>query len=268
MADALEKIPESEVLMLDLDGTLMMVNTPLASGEIAAMKLAKGKKELEREDYAKGMDDYVKGAVGGAMGGEIALDSVVFKPFMGEMGSENYANTRLHNIMGFFKVNEKEIQEATASFVKKYESPGNRECVDIIRKTGKQKKTVILTGSPSAFAKVAADHFKPDYLVCPNETKYNEDRTVKGLDVKITTPQKRLEYAKAKAKELSSDLKRWIYVTNNDDDAIFQGEVMLLVGYGEGSIKNHCDLHVKNFIDFKEKINKFTASYRANNAAA
>jgi phosphoserine phosphatase len=253
----IEKLALSEMLMLDLDGTLLTTDCSRAAGNIAIMKMAKGKEEIKNKEYLDGLADYVKGAVGGAIGAEVAIDSVVFKPIMGETGSENYANTRLHNIMGFFKVNEGEIKEATRAFAAKNEATHSRECVELIKGTGNKKKTIMLTGSPSAFAEEAAKYFNVDYLECPNKTVYNEDRTVKGLYVGIKTPQQRLEIAKKKAKDMGSDLKKWIYVTNNDDDAIFRGEVMLLVGYGDGKIRDHCDLHVKDWVDFEGKMKEF-----------
>jgi phosphoserine phosphatase len=250
------KISESEFLMLDLDRTLTDEEMSRAAGDIAAGKIAKGKDELKKNDYYNGLSDYVKGAIGGVLGAEVALDSVIFKTFMGKTVSELYANIRVHNILGFFKVSKQELQEASSSFVKKHEAKKARECLELIKKIGIAKKTVILTGSPSGFAESAARHFEVNYLVSPNKTKYNDDNTVKELEVGMRTPQQRLYIAKEKAKELNSDLQSWVYVTNNDDDTIFKGEVGLLVGYGDGKIKDHCDMHVKNWGDFESKLNE------------
>jgi hypothetical protein len=256
-APPIAKVSQLDKLMLDLDGTILVTELSRASDGIAKMKAKKGMEELKSGNLSEGVIDMIKGYVGGASGVMIGMEAFALKPFMGETSAENYANTTLHQIMSYFKVNRKEIEEAAENFLPAIESKRAKECIELIKKTGKPKKTILYTKSPSAFASVAAKHYRPDYLEVPNETQFNQDGTVKGLDSKVKRPQDIPAYLEEEAEKNHYELGDVIYVTNNDDDGILQGKVGLLVGYGNGKIKDNCDLWVKDWEDFESQLKAY-----------
>lgn len=235
----IEALKEAEGILSDSDGTL---NYKTAYASLSLIE--KCRKSRDYKNVLRGTTEAIY----------VYLGTNLRKLWQDGSEADNWGLKKLHNFLAASKIPKDTIQEVTLEYLAKHEISGAKDFLKTLRNFGKGKKVFITTRSASIFAEPVKKYFEADGYIA-NETIFRGE-FIDGFENVMKTPEERLEITKRELQKQGTEIKDCIFIGDSNPDLIFKPHVKVFMSSPKANekMKEHADIHIDSYEDFKRQL--------------